>query len=200
MSLFNQAERLEREQFFRRLDYQWGRGLKQKTKSDRCPDFRVVTRPPAMHAYCVQQRQANRQWVTVYSNVWASQCQAWVTAQELLWSDVRLRVQALAPRSNQTSVTKLPRTHVQYESGVYNGVFAPSPVKAPRDQAPNSGLHFARGLFGGLTRQADPIQVEFRPCLCALCKPLVKPVLVDIVPTVPRYWQYQFWGLPVAIW
>lgn len=36
-NLFKQAARIEQREFFTRLDYQWGRGLKQRTKSDHCP-------------------------------------------------------------------------------------------------------------------------------------------------------------------
>lgn len=63
--------RKERDRFFWRLDAQWGKGLRQRTSSDRSPDFRVATRPPKLTQYVVSKRvsrQAN--WVRVWSTEW----------------------------------------------------------------------------------------------------------------------------------
>ena len=111
-TLLDQAKRQEREQFFRRLDYQWGKGLRQKTKSDRCPDFRIVTRPPAMHCFTVQWRATSHSdWQAVYSSEWRKQCDAYLAAYMLLYPTLKLRVQDITPRSKQVGVTDIPRTH-----------------------------------------------------------------------------------------
>src|SRR5579864_4938682 len=92
--LLKLIKELEREEFFRRLDYQWGKALPHvKTRPSRCPDFRVITKPPTMQQYSVQWRKtAHSDWVTVYSNIWRRQCIAWIEAQRVQWPQVRLRL------------------------------------------------------------------------------------------------------------
>ena len=98
-NLFEIIKRHERERHFAHIDFAqpWGHkqgfDLRGTTHPDKCPDFRVVTKPPAMDEYVVQWRKtAHSDWVTVYSNIWHWQCAAWIEAQRVLWPQVRLRL------------------------------------------------------------------------------------------------------------
>jgi len=119
-ALFNQAKRQEQVAFFRRLDYQWGGGLKQHTHPDHLP---------------------------------------------LRGHDNVAEPKRLAP------VTKLPRTHLVKPSNNIAGFQNTKP--APRDESPNSGLHFVRGMLADMT--PSPIGLE-QPELCGSFWPSREPM------------------------
>src|SRR5882724_4315727 len=100
-ALFNQAARQERERFFWRLDSQWGKGLRQKTKSDRCPDFRVITRPNIISEWGVYSQDAR---ALVYEASSKKQARAWLLAQVTLWPETRLEMLRLGLHSKQVGV------------------------------------------------------------------------------------------------
>ena len=107
-ALFNQAARQDRERFFWRLDSQWGKGLRQKTKSDRCPDLKVITKPNIANEWAVYSFGDKG---LVYEASTKKQARAWLIAVQTLYPLARLELRALAQRSKQTSVLALPRTH-----------------------------------------------------------------------------------------
>ncbi len=77
-NLLSVIARRERERFFWRLDAEWGKGLRQKTKSDRCPDFRVVGRPPKMTQYQVDYRNDRfSDWEKLWSTEWVELAEAY---------------------------------------------------------------------------------------------------------------------------
>ncbi len=106
-ALFSQAARQDRERFFWRLDSQWGKGLRQKTKSDRCPDFRVITKPNIISEWGVYSFDAKG---LVYESSGKKQSRAWLLAVLTLYPLARLELRYIAQRSKQTSVLALPRT------------------------------------------------------------------------------------------
>jgi hypothetical protein len=106
-ALFNQAARQERERFFFRLDSQWGKGLRQKTKSDRCPDFRVISKPNIISEWAVYSFGDKG---IVYESATKRQSRDWLLAVLTLYPLAHLELKALAQRSKQTSVLSLPRT------------------------------------------------------------------------------------------
>lgn len=107
-ALFKQAERQERERFFWRLDSQWGKGLKKvTTHPDRCPDFRIVTKPNIAHDWAVWSADAR---ALVYSGT-KRECRNWLLAQLTLWPLIHLELRSLQQRSKQTAPIDLPRTY-----------------------------------------------------------------------------------------
>ena len=145
-ALFSQAARQDRERFFWRIDSQWGKGLRQKTKSDRCPDFRVVTRPPIMHCFLVQWREKNGHnspWQTVFTSMGKRAADDYIAAYLTLWPGLKLRVVDITPRSKQTGVQTLPST-LEVKAHCDAQTLVTRYAKTVRDSDPNSGLHFLR--------------------------------------------------------
>ena len=156
-ALFNQAARQERERFFRRLDYQWGKGLKQKTHPDRAPDFRVVTKPNIANKWAVysfgdkgfvyetSSKRIAREWL-----LWALQS----------YPQARLELRRLEDRSTQTSVLALPRTHEERLSSQHQTL-----VSAKREPIGKVVDHVALGTFSDAPSAINPEYAGFAPDL-----------------------------------